>query len=279
VSDALTAFRWRDALDILLVALVIYRVFVMFRGTRAVQMMIGISTLAAASLLARQLELYSTEWLLDNLWSFWVIALVVLFQPELRRALTSLGQGRVGQALLGAAGEEGAQVLDEIGSAVESLSARRIGALLVVERSTGLRQYAELGVPLDAHVSADLLVSVFLPYSPLHDGAVFIQGTRIAAAGCFLPLSRNPQVGRALGTRHRAALGITEETDAIAIVVSEETGRISLAVEGQMDSPVEAASLRQRLRTLVGGTTPAPAGRASFWLALRRLLPLPGKHA
>ncbi|OLB51483.1 MAG: TIGR00159 family protein [Candidatus Rokuibacteriota bacterium] len=278
MSDALAAFRWRDALDILLVAIVIYRVFVMFRGTRAVQMMIGISALATASLLARQLELYSTEWLLDNLWSFWVIALVVLFQPELRRALASLGQGRVGQALLRAAGEEGAQVLDEIGSAVESLSARRIGALLVVERATGLRQYAELGVPLDARVSADLLVSVFLPYSPLHDGAVFIQGTRIAAAGCFLPLSRNLQVGRALGTRHRAALGITEETDAIAIVVSEESGRISLAVEGQMESPVEAGSLRQRFLTLAGGT-PAPAGRPSFWLALRRLLPLPGKHA
>ena len=278
MSGALAAFRWRDALDILLVAIVIYRVFVMFRGTRAVQMMIGLSALAAASLLARHLELYSTEWLLDNLWSFWVIALVVLFQPELRRALASLGQGRVGQALLRAAGEEGAQVLDEIGSAAESLSARRIGALLVVERAIGLRQYAELGVPLDARVSADLLVSVFLPYSPLHDGAVLIQGTRIAAAGCFLPLSRNLQVGRALGTRHRAALGITEETDAIAIVVSEETGRISLAVEGQMESAVEAGSLRARLLTLAGGTA-APAGRASFWLALRRLLPLPGKHA
>src|SRR5207249_2203639 len=194
VSDRLAAFRWRDALDILLVAIVLYRAFVMFRGTRAVQMMIGLGGLAAASLLARQLELYSTEWLLDNFWSFWVIALVVLFQPELRRALASLGQGRVG------------------------------------------------------------------------------------AAGCFLPLSRNLQVGRALGTRHRAALGITEETDAIAIVVSEETGRVSLAVEGQMDSPVEAGSLRQRLLALLGGT-PAPAGRASFWLALRRLLPLPGKHA
>jgi diadenylate cyclase len=278
VSGPLAAFRWRDVLDILLVALVIYRVFVIFRGTLAVQLMIGLGALAAGSLVARQLELYSTEWLLDNFWSFWVIALVVLFQPELRRALASLGQGRVGQTLLGASGEERAQVLDEIGSAVESLSARRIGALLVVERATGLRQYAELGVELDAQVSADLLVSVFLPYSPLHDGAVFIQGTRIAAAGCFLPLSRNLQVGRALGTRHRAALGITEETDAVAIVVSEETGRVSLAVEGQMDSPVDAGGLRQRLLALAGGT-PAPVARASFWLALRRLLPLPGKHA
>src|SRR5207249_520123 len=125
--------------------------------------------------------------LLDNFWSFWVIALVVLFAPELRRALASLGQGRVGQALLGASGEERAHVTDEIVSAVVSLSGRRIGALLVVERSTGLRQYAELGVPLDAQVSADLLVSVFLPYSPLHDGAVFIQGTRIALARAASP--------------------------------------------------------------------------------------------
>ncbi len=278
MSDPLTAFRWRDALDILLVAIVIYRILVMFRGTRAVQMMIGLGALAAASLLARQLELYSTVWLLDNFWSFWVIALVVLFAPELRRALASLGQGRVGQALLGASGEERAHVTDEIVSAVESLSGRRIGALLVVERSTGLRQYAELGVPLDAQVSADLLVSVFLPYSPLHDGAVFIQGTRIAAAGCFLPLSRNLEVGRALGTRHRAALGITEETDAVAIVVSEETGRVSLAVEGEMDSPVEVGSLRARLLTLIG-ESPEPAGRASVWLVLRRFLPLSGRHA
>jgi diadenylate cyclase len=133
-------------------------------------------------------------------------------------------------------------------------------------------------VPLDAQVSADLLVSVFLPYSPLHDGAVFIQGNRIAAAGCFLPLSRNLEVGRALGTRHRAALGITEETDAIAIVVSEETGRVSLAVEGEMDAPVEAGALRARLLNLVGESL-EPAGRASVWLALRRLLPLPGRHA
>ena len=276
---AIQSFRLRDAIDILLVALVLYRVFVMFKETRAVQMMLGLGALMAGSFLAHRFELYGTSWILDNFWSFWVIALVVLFQPELRRVLASLGQGRVGQALLGASREERAQVTDEIANAVESLSGRRIGALLVIERATGLRQYAELGVPLDAQVSADLLVSVFLPYSPLHDGAVFLQGTRIAAAGCFLPLSRNLEVGRALGTRHRAALGITEETDAVAIVVSEETGRVSLAVEGEMDSPVEVGSLRARLLTLVGEESPAPAGRASVWLVLRRLLPLSGKHA
>src|SRR5436305_11053010 len=194
----------------------------MFRGTRAVQMLTGLACLVAGSLLARRLELYSTQWILDNFWSFWVIALVVLFQPELRRALARVGEGRFLSSLLGTSSAERAHVIDEIVDAVESLTARRIGALVVIERSAGLRQYAELGVAVDAIVSADLLVSVFLPYSPLHDGAVFVQGNRVVAAGCFLPLSRNMQIGRALGTRHRAALGIAEDTDAIALVVSEE---------------------------------------------------------
>ena len=147
---------------------------------------------------------------------------------------------------------------NEVVRATESLASRRIGALIVLERATGLRQYAELGVALDALVSADLLMSVFLPYSPLHDGAVFIQGERVVAAGCFLPLSRNTQIGRALGTRHRAALGIAEETDAIALVASEETGRLSLAVAGRIEAVEDADALRRRLNELMGlGADPA----------------------
>src|SRR5205823_3662743 len=184
VTEALAAFRWRDAVDIALVAIVVYRILVMFRGTRAVQMLTGLACLVAGSLLARLLELYSTQWILDNFWSFWVIALVVLFQPELRRALARIGEGRVLANVFGASRAERAHVIDEIVDAVESLTARRIGALVVIERSAGLGQYAELGVALDALVSADLLVSVFLPYSPLHDGAVFVQGNRVVAAGC-----------------------------------------------------------------------------------------------
>jgi diadenylate cyclase len=270
MSEILAAFRWRDLIDIALVALVVYRILVMFRGTRAVQMLIGLSCLVAGSLLARRLELYSTQWILDNFWSFWVIALVVLFQPELRRALARVGEGRHVASQHGASRAERAHVIDEIVDAVESLTARRIGALLVMERSAGLRQYAELGVAVDGLVSADLLVSVFLPYSPLHDGAVFVQGSRLVAAGCFLPLSRNLQIARSLGTRHRAALGISEETDAVAIAVSEETGRVTIAVGGHIETVRDLNALRDRLGDLVGVPAPAPGG--GLVRGVRRLL-------
>ncbi len=268
----LSSFRWQDAVDVILVAVVIYRVFVMFKGTRAVQMLGGLALLLAASLLSRRFELYSIQWLLDNFWSFWVIALVVLFQPELRRGLAGIGQGRLFQNLLGASREERAHVVAEVVSVADSLANRRIGALVVLERATGLRQYAELGVPLDALVSADLLSSLFLPYSPLHDGAAFIQGNRVVAAGCFLPLSRNMHLGRALGTRHRAALGITEETDAVVVVVSEETGTISLAVEGQLETVSDPDGLRRRLNGLLGA---AESETARVRTGVRRWLPRP----
>jgi diadenylate cyclase len=266
MNAILAEFRWRDALDILLVAAVIYRVLTLFRGTRAVQMTIGLAVLAGAALGARALNLTSLGWLLDHFWSFWVVALIIVFQPELRRALGWIGQGRILKTLVGdTAGGE--RVVREVVRATESLASRRIGALIVLERATGLRQYAELGVALDALVSADLLMSVFLPYSPLHDGAVFVHGERVVAAGCFLPLSRNTGLGRALGTRHRAALGIAEETDAIAVVASEETGRLSLAVAGRIETLDDADALRSRLNELMGvGDRLArePAGLAAF---------------
>jgi diadenylate cyclase len=264
------SFRLRDAVDILLVAAVVYRVLIMFRGTRAVQMLAGLGGLMIASFLARRLDLFSTSWILENFWSVWVLALVVLFQPELRRALAQIGQNPLLQSLLWARQEQQGHVIDDVVKAAESLAAKRMGALIVLERSTGLRNYAELGVPLDALVSADLLVSLFLPYSPLHDGAVFIQGERVVAAGCFLPLSRNAQIGRALGTRHRAALGIAEETDAIALVASEETGRLSLAVAGRIEAAEDADALRRRLHELMD--LGAGTGRDTAALgALRRL--------
>src|SRR5712691_98280 len=220
--SVLQGFRLRDAIDIIVVALVLYRVFVLFKETRVLQMLLGLLGLMAASFVARQFDLYSTSWLLDNFWSFWVLALIVLFQPELRRALTRLGESRLFQGMALGAREERGQLIDEVIKAADALASKRIGALVVLERSTGLRNYAELGVPLDAMVSADLLESLFLPYSPLHDGAVFIRAGRVAAAGGFLPLSRSAQLGRAMGTRHRAALGLSEETDAVVLVVSEE---------------------------------------------------------
>lgn len=247
-------------------AAVLYRVFVMFRGTRAVQMLAGLGGLMVASFLARRLELFSTSWILDNFWSFWVLALIVLFQPELRRALAQIGQSPIFQGMTRAGQEERSHVIDDVVKAAEALAGKRIGALVVMERTTGLRQYAELGVPLDAVVSADLLVSLFLPYSPLHDGAVLIRDNRVAAAGCFLPLSRNTQLGRALGTRHRAALGLSEETDAVVLAVSEETGRISVSVAGQMETPLDREVLRQRLAELFSlGEGPSPR-RAAWWV-------------
>jgi len=253
-------FGWRDAVDVVLVAVVIYHILALFRGTRAMQMLVGVGVLVAASLAARQLQLHGLSWLLDTLWSFWVVVLVVLFQPELRRALTSLGHTAALRGLFGGARAETLRVVDEIASVTGSLAERRIGALIVIERGTGLRQYAELGVALDALVSADLLTSLFLPYSPLHDGAVFIHDDRVVAAGCFLPLSRNSQLARQLGTRHRAALGVAEETDAVAVVVSEETGRLSLAVDGGIEMLGGPDALRRRLLTLLGAPTePGPA--------------------
>jgi diadenylate cyclase len=271
IPGALAAFRWRDAVDILVVAAVAYRVLVTFKGTRAVQMLTGVALLAGATVVARRLELYSTSWILGNLWSFWVIALIVLFQPELRRSLAEVGRGPLLQGVLGPARAQRTHVLDTVLKAAESLAARRIGALIVFERTTGLRHYAELGVGLDALVSPELLGSIFLPYSPLHDGAVFVQGNRVVAAGCFLPLSRNMQLGRELGTRHRAALGISEETDAAAVVVSEETGRISVVSEGQIETPLDGETLRRRLGQLLG--VGVPAGETETLLGgLRRLL-------
>jgi diadenylate cyclase len=266
---ALRTFRVTDAIDILLVAVVLYRVFVMFKETRAVQMLLGLGGLMVASFLARRFELFSASWLLDNFWSFWVLVLIVLFQPELRRALARLGQSRLFQGVTMGVREQQAHLIDDVVKAADGLASKRIGALLVIERTTGLRNYAELGVHLDALVSSDLLVSLFLPYSPLHDGAVVIRGDRVAAAGCFLPLSRNTQLGRAMGTRHRTALGLSEETDAVVLVVSEESGRISLAVGGQMETPLDRDALRRRLGELFSLERAPDETRMAWWTPAR----------
>jgi diadenylate cyclase len=259
------AFRWRDALDILLVAVVLYRVFVMFRGTRAIQMLMGLGGLMGAYFLARRFELLGTSWILEHFWAFWLLALLILFQPELRATLTRIGQSPLFAGLTRASKEAQEHVVDDVIKAADLLAGRRMGGLLVLERTTGLRNYVELGVPLDAVVSSDLLVSLFLPYSPLHDGAVIISDNRVAAAGCFLPLSRNTQLGRAMGTRHRAALGLAEETDAVVLAVSEETGRISLAVDGHMETPLDRDGLRRRLIDLFELDEAPVRSRAGWW--------------
>jgi uncharacterized protein (TIGR00159 family) len=271
VWDVLRTFRPRDALDIAIVAFVLYRVLLMFRGTLAVQMLSGIALLMVARFASREAGLHSIGFILDNFWSFWVLALIVLFQPELRRTLAQAGRSRLFERLVGGAGPERRQMVEEVARAAESLAAKRIGALVVLERQGGLRHYAELGMRVDATVSAELLGSIFLTASPLHDGAVFIQHGRISVAGCFLPLSRNLRLSRTLGTRHRAALGLAEETDAVVVVVSEETGGLSIAVDGGMQSGLDPVELHRRLAELMGTSEPPPASRSTLLEGVRRL--------
>src|SRR6202007_1314618 len=234
-------------LDILLVALIIYEVLVMIRGTRAAHMLAGLAAVAAAFYLARIGELVTLNWLVSHLAPYVVFALIVVFQSEIRQMLSDGGRG--GNFLRGSAVE--GDSYDDIVLAANLFSQHQTGALIVIESGIGLRTHIESGVPLDARLSYDLLATIFRPSAPLHDGAVIVQSDRIAAAACFLPLSMNPVLSTQMGTRHRAGIGITEETDAIAVIVSEETGAISLAVAGNFERDLTVEQLRERLSTLL----------------------------
>jgi len=231
------------ALDILLVAVIIYQVLVMIRGTRAAPMLAGLAAVTAAFLLARIGELPTLNWLISRLLPYAVFALIVVFQSEIRHVLADLGR-RI-SFMRGTA--PGSEAYDDIVLAANLFQQQQTGALVVIERDIGLRTYVESGVPMDARLSYDLLATIFRPSAPLHDGAVIVQKERIAAAACFLPLSMNPVLSTQLGTRHRAGIGITEETDAIAVIVSEETGAISLALGGKIERDLSVEQLRERL--------------------------------
>lgn len=237
----------RDVADILIVAYVIYTAILLIRGTRAVQMLIGLFVVVLAYLVAQALGLVTLNWLLTNVINYLVLIIIILFQHDIRRALTQVGRN----PFFSQGNVEAPAVIEEIVMACVNMANRRIGALIAIERRTGLNDYIEIGVTLDAEVSKELLLSIFAPRSPLHDGAVIIQQGRIAAAGCFLPLTVNPEVPKSLGTRHRAALGLTEESDAVVIVVSEETGSISLVVEGNIRHNLDAITLRSELQQLL----------------------------
>ena len=233
------------ALDILLVAVVIYQVLVMIRGTRAAPMLAGVAVVAIIFYLARVGELTTLNWLISRLVPYVLFALIVVFQSEIRHVLANVGRRlRFGR---GSASES--DTYDDIVLAANLFSQHQTGALIVIEREIGLRTYIESGVPLDARLSYDLLATIFRPSAPLHDGAVIVQKERVAAAACFLPLSMNPVLSTQLGTRHRAGMGITEETDAIAVIVSEETGAISVAVGGKIERDLSVEQLRERLST------------------------------
>jgi diadenylate cyclase len=241
-------------LDIVLVAILIYQFLSLVRGTRAAPMLVGVAALALAFYFARLGELRTLNWLLSTLLPYVVFALIVVFQSEIRHALANLGS----RISLMRASSSVADVYDDIVLAANLFSQNQTGALIVIEREIGLRTYIESGVALDARLSYDLLATVFRPSAPLHDGAVIVQRDRIAAAACFLPLSMNPVLSTQLGTRHRAGIGITEETDAVAVIISEETGTISMAVAGSIERELTVERLRERLSALLRRYAPTP---------------------
>lgn len=242
-------------LDILLVAILIYQFLSLIRGTRAAPMLVGVAALALAFYLARLGDLRTLNWLLSTLLPYVVFALIVVFQSEIRHALANLGS----RISLMRGSNSVADVYDDIVLAANLFSQNQTGALIVIEREIGLRTYIESGVALDARLSYDLLATIFRPSAPLHDGAVIVQRDRIAAAACFLPLSMNPVLSTQLGTRHRAAIGITEETDSVAVIISEETGTISMAIAGSIERDLTVERLRERLGHLLRRYAPAPS--------------------
>src|SRR5438874_6831609 len=244
-----TPIGWWDLADILLVSILIYEVLKLIRGTRAVQMAVGAGFLAAAFYGSQWIRLDTVNWLVRSFLGSIVFAIIVLFQSDIRRALAHLGRAPFFRWF--AKEESREESIEELVVAASMLSTQRIGAIIAVERQVGMRNYIDGGISLDAVLTYDLLLAIFQPKSPLHDGAAIVQNDRVAAAACFLPLTINPRLSKELGSRHRAAIGLTEENDAIAIVVSEETGIISVVVDGQIERGFDADTLRARLRSVM----------------------------
>jgi diadenylate cyclase len=254
---------WWDVADILVVSFLIYQALMLIRGTRAMQMAIGLFFVLLLLYASQHVPLQTVNWLIRNVLMYAVIAGIVLFQADIRRALSHLGRAPFFRYL--ERSEQASEMIEEVVTAADLLAKADVGAIIVFEREIGLRNYVESGIPIDAMVSYDLLVTIFQQGTPLHDGAVIVSENRIAAAACFLPLTVNPKLDRDLGTRHRAAIGLTEESDGIAVIVSEERGEISLAMRGQLERRLSAEDLRARLHDLIlhrrrGRTEPMPAG-------------------
>lgn len=247
MQELIANFRVLDALDIGVIAFLVYQALDLIRGTRAARMLLGLGVVFLVFFSSQVFQLYTVNWLLDNFLSSILLVIVVIFQNDIRRALTQFGSG----PFFG--GDPGLQRgdVDEVVRAAVALATKRVGGLIVFERDVGLSEYIDAGTAIDSVISRELLVSVFQTTAPIHDGAVIVRDRRIAAAGCFLPLTTNPNVSKALGTRHRAAIGVTEDTDAVVVVVSEEDGRISLVRDGRLTRDLDAANLREKLEGLL----------------------------
>lgn len=248
--ELIQPIRWQDLLDVGIITFLVYRSLQIVRGSRAMQMIIGLAVILVAYVASRALGLFTLNWILDNFLASIILVIIVIFQSDIRRALT-----QVGAAPLFGTIERSVQpqedIIDEVAQAAAALASRRIGGLIVFQREVGLNEYMEIGTRLDARVSRELIESVFLPNSPIHDGALVIQKGRVTAVRCLLPLSTNPNLRKSWGTRHRAALGVTEETDAVALVISEQEGTVALVVGGNVTENVNGARLRSALQDLV----------------------------
>ncbi len=238
-----SGMRWNDVIDIILVSFVLYYVFILLHETRAIQMLKGFAIILVLVLVSRLLRLDTMSWILTGLSAIWIIAFIIVFQPELRRALVEFGQNKFFKFIF----KEHAQLYREIKVTAEILAKKKTGALIVLEREVNLKSFIETGTVIDSETSSELLISIFNPKSPLHDGAVIIREGRIAAAGCILPLTQKDDIDKKYGMRHRAAIGISEETDAITIIVSEERKSISLAIGGKITPDINGETLLEIL--------------------------------
>lgn len=254
----------KNIVDVLLVWFVFYKLFTIIKGTKAVQLLQGIFVILVVRILTEVLGLDTLRWIMKQVLDFGFLAVIIIFQPELRRALEQLGRGKLFGRSAMAEEEERDRLVEALTKSVSYMAKRRIGALISIERETGLSEYIETGTLMNSKVSSELLINIFIPNTPLHDGAVILQRNQIAAAGCYLPLSESPFISKELGTRHRAALGISEVTDAITIIVSEETGAVSLTVNGDINRNLSMEEFEKMLRiTWFGAETPEQ--ETSLW--------------
>ena len=258
MPEIIGQLRWQDGIDIGIITFLVYRLLQILRGSRAMQMVTGLAVIMLAFVVSRALGLFTLNWVLDNFLGSIILVIIVIFQSDIRRALTQVGAAprfstveRMVQRREERMVQRREEVVDEIVQAGVTLAEKKVGALVVLERDVGLNEYMEIGTRLDARVSRELIISVFLPHSPIHDGALVIQKGRVTAVRCVLPLSTNPNLRKSWGTRHRAALGVTEETDAVAVVVSEQEGTVALVVGGNVTENIDDQRLRAALRDLV----------------------------
>ena len=237
-----------NIVDVLLVWFVVYQLIKVIKGTKAVQLLNGIFIIIIAKILTGIFGLYTLKWMMDQVFTYGFLAIIIIFQPELRRALEQLGRGRLFARTMMDEEEERNRLLEALSKSVSYMAKRRIGALISIEKETGLSEYIETGTQLNSDITSELLINIFIPNAPLHDGAVIVQRNRIAAAGCYLPLSESPFISKELGTRHRAALGLSEVSDAVTVIVSEETGAISIATDGDLHRDLSIEEFEARLR-------------------------------